>query len=77
MGAYGGSVAVKSVTDVMNEKASYALGGALAVAPVSARIEPVLATPGLVAFGAAFAKGAAAGGAIVSAGIAAYTVTGN
>ena len=36
---------------------------------------PVLATPGLVAFGGAFAKGAAAGGAIVAAAMAAYTAT--
>ncbi|MEV4901903.1 hypothetical protein AB0K08_11235 [Citricoccus sp. NPDC055426] len=66
---------MKTVTDVMNEQASYDLAHGVVAPSSAARINPVLATPGLVAFGAAFAKGAAAGGAIVSAGIAAYTVT--
>lgn len=68
---------MKTVTDVMNEKASYALAHGVVAPSSAARIDPVLATPGLVAFGAAFAKGAAAGGAVVAAGIAAYTVTGD
>lgn len=65
---------MKSVTDVMNERASYQMDDS-AASLKAARVDPVLATPGLVAFGAAFGKGAAAGSAVVTAGIAAYTVT--
>ena len=68
---------MKTVTDVMNEQASYDLTHGVVAPSSAARINPVLATPGLLAFGAAFAKGAGAGSAVVTAGIAAYTVTNN